>query len=31
LKLPDGSASGVTIAVKGDPGDEQMTIDVTVA
>jgi immune inhibitor A len=31
LKLPDGSASGVTISVKGDPGDERMTIDVTVA
>ena len=28
LTLPDGSPAGVTISVKGDPGDEQMTIDV---
>jgi immune inhibitor A len=30
LNLPDGTWSGVTIAVRGNPGDEQMTVDVTI-
>jgi immune inhibitor A len=30
LNLPGGSWTGITIAVNGNPGDEQMSIDVTI-
>jgi immune inhibitor A len=29
LNLPDKTWTGITIAVKGDPGDDEMRIDVT--
>jgi immune inhibitor A len=31
LHLPDKKWTGITIAVKGNPGDDEMRIDVTVA